>query len=354
MKIALDLDGVVYNFAANMRAHLVQNLGADVTRLPEPDRWAMWEAWGMSSDAWHAAFDVGVRDGHLFNGGREFLYTGALDAVRWIEDQGHDLHIVTHRPEAAEALTCDWLVDVGLGHLPVTFSGDKTCIESDLIIEDNVDNALAVIIAGGAAILVDRPWNRRWQFNGCGVRVDSLPAARTGMLRRAHGWWNVAEGGVVELVDRFKPRSRAFDVVGTLPPMAEECYPADAVPLEVVVDTTNPKDLIGQTKPQLHLIPPAGLAYIAKVMELGAAKYGAYNWREKDVRLTVYLSAMLRHILQELDGEDIDPESGMSHLAHVAACALIVLDAKAGGQLVDDRPEPGPVADVLADLTVAS
>ena len=46
-------------------------------------------------------------------------------------------------------------------------------------------------------------------------------------------------------------------------------------------DETNPKDLIGMTKPPLRLVPPALLLFVARVMGLGAKKYGAYNWRKK-------------------------------------------------------------------------
>lgn len=113
-------------------------------------------------------------------------------------------------------------------------------------------------------------------------------------------------------------------------------------PMTGTVDNaTNPKDILGDTKPQLHLIPPAANLYEAIVMKLGADKYGPYNWREKKVRYTVYISAALRHLAAALDGEEMDPESGVPHIAHVRACMGILLDAKATGNLVDDRPVPG-------------
>jgi hypothetical protein len=42
----------------------------------------------------------------------------------------------------------------------------------------------------------------------------------------------------------------------------------------------NPKDLAGQDKPQMHLIPPVAEIAEAEVMGLGAKKYGPYNWRK--------------------------------------------------------------------------
>jgi len=115
----------------------------------------------------------------------------------------------------------------------------------------------------------------------------------------------------------------------------------------LVSDETNPKDLLGIKKARLDLVPPALAILAAPAMALGAAKYGPYNWREKDVRLTVYLAAIQRHLAAFFDGQDNDPESGYSHLSHVAACVAIVADAQAIGKLIDDRPTPGGAAQLL-------
>lgn len=112
----------------------------------------------------------------------------------------------------------------------------------------------------------------------------------------------------------------------------------------------NPKDAIGRSKAPLHLIPGPALIYQAYVHDLGARKYGPYNWRNSPVNLTVYLAAMERHLLSVLDGEDLDPESGLPHVAHIAAGCNIVLDAKEQGTLIDDRAPAGKTAPLLARL----
>ena len=116
----------------------------------------------------------------------------------------------------------------------------------------------------------------------------------------------------------------------------------------------NPKDRIGAGKPPLHLIPPAAEIAEAVVMALGARKYGPYNWRSASVRGTVYISAARRHLAQWMDGQDNDPESGVSHLAHARACLGILLDALATGHLVDDRPPSGAASELIAAHTVRS
>lgn len=105
-------------------------------------------------------------------------------------------------------------------------------------------------------------------------------------------------------------------------------------------EDANPKDIAGRAKPQLHLIPVGAMIPVAKVMELGARKYGPYNWREKPIAYTPYLSAALRHIAAFLNGETTDLESGQSHIAHAAAGLLILQDAIAAGTAKDDRPAP--------------
>jgi hypothetical protein len=116
--------------------------------------------------------------------------------------------------------------------------------------------------------------------------------------------------------------------------------------------TTNPKDKIGLSKPQLGLLPAAGKILGALAMQDGARKYGPYNWRDKDVKLSIYLDAIERHLLALRDGEDIDPLSGVEHLGHIIAGAAIVADAKSVGKLVDDRPLPGKASQMLAAATM--
>jgi hypothetical protein len=150
--------------------------------------------------------------------------------------------------------------------------------------------------------------------------------------------------------DSVKP----FDI-----PIADSsvCEPPCSVPFElrgapkVPEGMDNPKDLVGMTKPPLRLVPGALMLHCARVMALGARKYGPYNWREKAVRYTIYLEAAMRHIISALDGEENDPESGEPHTAHAAACMGIVLDAKSLGKLIDDRPFPGKSAELIKQMT---
>ncbi len=114
---------------------------------------------------------------------------------------------------------------------------------------------------------------------------------------------------------------------------------------------SNPKEAKGRAKPSVHLVPPALIIHTALAMADGATKYGAYNWRETEVSINVYTSALLRHILSYTDGEDKAADSGCLHLAHAAACIGILLDAAENGNLVDDRPSNGPASALLERIS---
>jgi hypothetical protein len=111
---------------------------------------------------------------------------------------------------------------------------------------------------------------------------------------------------------------------------------------------TNPKDLIGQKKVNLNLVPQSSIIYQALAMEDGAKKYGPYNWRQNKVIASIYVSAAMRHIGAWLDGEEVAEDSQKPHLAHALACLGIIVDALETGNLVDDRPLPGAAAKLIA------
>lgn len=115
---------------------------------------------------------------------------------------------------------------------------------------------------------------------------------------------------------------------------------------------TNPKDLIGITKPSFTVIPPSALLHMGRAMRNGAEKYGAFNWRSKEVRASIYVDAGLRHKLSWWDGEELAADSLVHHLAHDMACNAILIDALTMGKLVDDRPPPGGLADLIAAFTI--
>lgn len=62
------------------------------------------------------------------------------------------------------------------------------------------------------------------------------------------------------------------------------------------------------------------LELVSRVRMFGAKKYSRNNWK-KGFKITRSLAAAMRHIISFMNGEDNDPESGLSHLGH-AICGL--------------------------------
>jgi len=117
------------------------------------------------------------------------------------------------------------------------------------------------------------------------------------------------------------------------------------------VTAVNPKELAGAKKPATWSVMPRWVVLlVGRVMSVGAAKYGAFNYRETPIAASTYQDALERHVSLWFDGEDTDAESGVSHLAHAMACCALLLDAQATGKLVDDRQKTGIVRRTLDEL----
>lgn len=89
-------------------------------------------------------------------------------------------------------------------------------------------------------------------------------------------------------------------------------------------------------KPPITLISRTALEEEARVMAHGATKYGRDNWR-KGMDFSRLGDAAMRHILAYFDGEDKDPETGLSHLAHARCCLAFLIEYEARKYGKDDR-----------------
>ncbi len=79
---------------------------------------------------------------------------------------------------------------------------------------------------------------------------------------------------------------------------------------------------------------------IAEVLTFGASKYGANNWR-RGARWGRYYAALLRHLFAWWRGQDLDPETGLSHLAHAGRCLVFLMEYQRNGW-GGRRSFPGP------------
>lgn len=91
-------------------------------------------------------------------------------------------------------------------------------------------------------------------------------------------------------------------------------------------------------KPRWELVPFDAIRGVVEILTFGAKKYAARNW-ERGIAYGRVFGAIMRHLTAWWGGENLDPESGKSHLDH-AMCELMFLSAyeKRNMTSLDDRP----------------
>lgn len=92
-----------------------------------------------------------------------------------------------------------------------------------------------------------------------------------------------------------------------------------------------------QEKVQLELLSTIWLMGVGKVLTYGAKKYAPDNWR-KGMKLRRMIGACMRHLTAFNDGEDKDPETGLSHIYHASCNLMFIAELfETMPDLVDDR-----------------
>jgi hypothetical protein len=108
----------------------------------------------------------------------------------------------------------------------------------------------------------------------------------------------------------------------TLADIAERTPHIDVKP-DVVRVAPGRKDDHG--KLPYDLLPWGPIRYVVQVLQFGADQYGIDNWKIVPKHRSRYFSAAMRHVLAWFQGEKLDSQSGLPHLAHAVTCLLFLL-----------------------------
>lgn len=108
------------------------------------------------------------------------------------------------------------------------------------------------------------------------------------------------------------------------------CPPSE----QLKAKTTGRKD--DKEKTRLELISSEALLQLGQVLTFGARKYDAHNWRQ-GIAWSRIVGAILRHISAFNAGEDKDPETGLSHIAHAMCECMFLLEYEQTHRELDDR-----------------
>lgn len=95
-------------------------------------------------------------------------------------------------------------------------------------------------------------------------------------------------------------------------------------------------------KPRMDLLDSEWLENVSKVLTFGAKKYDAHDWR-KGIKYSRLIAAAYRHLGAINRGEDIDPESGLPHAAHLSCCVMFLDTMIRTRKDLDDRYKNSPV-----------
>jgi hypothetical protein len=106
----------------------------------------------------------------------------------------------------------------------------------------------------------------------------------------------------------------------------------------MIIKNSNPKDALGIKKAPMSTVSAPVLMEMGLAMLEGDRKYGRHNYRVIGVRSSVYYDAAMRHLMAWWEGEDIDPDSGMSHVTKALSCLSVLRDAMINEKFTDDRP----------------
>jgi hypothetical protein len=106
----------------------------------------------------------------------------------------------------------------------------------------------------------------------------------------------------------------------------------DKVRMEAITDAKKNDD----GKSRVDLVDPEFITEIGYILRMGAEKYEEFNWI-KGMAWSRPTAALFRHLGAWQRGEELDPESGFSHLAHVAANVMFLMNYQRNNIGRDDR-----------------
>ncbi len=157
MRLAIDIDSTLHPYWDQLAAIARRRFGID---LPY-DTQHTWAIDRLAPEQLHACVEETHRADLVLSAEP---YPGAVEAISAWREQGHFIHITSHRSTGAHPHTLEWLQQIGLPFDELYCSFDKIsrCVEIgiDVLIDDSPVNLAAAVEAGITAATIEHPWNR--------------------------------------------------------------------------------------------------------------------------------------------------------------------------------------------------
>lgn len=155
-RIALDIDSTLHPYWDLLQRIVRERYGVELPYEDQRD----WGVTVLERDAMIHCVEETHTDENILAGEP---YDDAVDAVRAWHEQGHWIHITSHRrPQTAKA-TAGWLERIGLPYDDLHCSFDKVtrCVELgiDVLVDDSPINITRAREAGIVPATIIHPWN---------------------------------------------------------------------------------------------------------------------------------------------------------------------------------------------------
>lgn len=107
--------------------------------------------------------------------------------------------------------------------------------------------------------------------------------------------------------------------------------------MSVLANTASPQGTVpagrkdDEGKLRFDLLDPEFEEQTVAALTHGAKEYGDNNWQHVEDPVNRYYAALRRHLAAWRKGEKVDPDSGLNHLAHVAANVMFLMHFECPG-----------------------
>jgi hypothetical protein len=157
MRIAIDIDSTLHHYWDVLSEISMRRFGVE---LPYHEQFT-WGITRLRPDQ----LELCIAESHS----RERIlagrpYPGAVQTVRSWKEEGHFIHVTSHRDVGCAQATGEWLDAIGLPYDDLHCSYDKVTrcaeLDIDLLIDDSPANIAAAIDRAMATATILHPWNR--------------------------------------------------------------------------------------------------------------------------------------------------------------------------------------------------
>jgi hypothetical protein len=157
MRIAIDIDSTLHHYWDILSEVSLRRFGIE---LPYDEQFT-WGITRLRPEQLALCIEESHSDERILAGRP---YPGAVETVRRWHEEGHFVHITSHRAIDRKDVTAAWLQRIGLPCDDLHCSYDKVsrCVELevDLLIDDGPENLAAALERGIVAATIRHPWNR--------------------------------------------------------------------------------------------------------------------------------------------------------------------------------------------------